>query len=52
MWNFDSQVIQEGNRCRSHTKDIIDVHSHAIDAYGVILLHHLSDDDFSADAVS
>ena len=45
-------VIQEEQRFRTLSGNIVDAHGHAVDADGVVLVGHLGNDQLGADAVS
>src|SRR2546430_2012541 len=51
MWNFNGNIVEKSNGCGPDAEHIVNIHRHAVDADGVVLIHHLSDDDLCTNAV-
>jgi len=48
---LDGDVVEHAQRLGPHAQDVVDVHGHAIDADGVVLVQHLGDEQLGSDAV-
>ena len=51
MRGFYGNIIEQSERSGAYTQHVIDIHRHAVDPDGVVLVHHFSDNDFCAHAI-